>query len=210
MMIPKKLTDLYKGLSPKELFYISARWAVSPMRAVERAIPATGRIYDIGCGAGLLSNFAVISSDKRNITGIDLSEDRINIAKKSVLGRKNVSFEKADVMKFDFVSPDVVMACDVLHHMSYADQESLLRRIYKSLGAGGIVLIQDIDKRPWHKYLFGLLADRIINNMAPAYYRTEKEFMSLLKDIGFEVESSHIDKWYPTPSILLKCTKTGR
>jgi 2-polyprenyl-3-methyl-5-hydroxy-6-metoxy-1,4-benzoquinol methylase len=209
-MIPKKLAGLYKGLSPKELFYISARWAVSPMKAVERAIPPEGKIYDIGCGAGLLSNFAAMNSDRRDITGIDLSEDRISIAKKSVAGRRNINFERADVMKFDFLSPDVIMACDVLHHMPYTDQESLLKRICQAIKSGGLILIQDIDKRPWHKYFFGVLSDKIINRMAPAYYRTEKEFISLLKGMGFEVESSRIDKWYPTPSILLKCTKTGR
>ena len=207
MAIPQELLALYSGLSKREVFYLKARWLVSPIDAVEAAMPARGRVYDIGCGAGLLSNLAALRSGERQVIGMDLSEEKVAIAKRSVGNRHNIVFEKADVLKAALVRPDVVSICDTLHHIPSEAQESLLKYVYESLGAGGVLLVQDIDKRPFYKYLFARSVDMLLNRMEPVYYRDSTDWVRILKDIGFEVNIEKLDKGYPIAAVLFKCVK---
>lgn len=207
MAIPRELIALYQGLSKKEIFYLHARWLISPIEAVEHAIPARGKLYDIGCGVGLLSNTAALRSPARNIVGVDISAEKIGIARKSVGERKNIAFLNSDALKIPLEDPDVVMLCDTLHHIPAQSQERLLRHIHQSLDCGGILLVQDIDKRPLHKYLFARWVDLLMNMMEPVYYRDSGEWIRLLESIGFEVESKKLNRGYPIAAVLFKCVK---
>lgn len=208
MRIPAKLSNLYSGLAGRERFYIRARWLLSPISLVEREIPAEGKIYDAGCGVGLLANLAAIYSQKRKIIGIDSSEKKISIAKKSVGSRTNISFERGDVLNFVFQKPDVIVMCDLLHHMHFRDQVRFLEHVYNSLSSKGMLIIQDIDKSPAHKYLFALTVDKIFNKMAKAYYRKSMQLADILKATGFKVETEKSDKGYPIACVLFKCRKS--
>ncbi len=207
MAIPKELLALYKGLSKKEIVYIKARWLVSPIDALERAIPLKGKVCDIGCGVGLLSNIAALRSIDREVTGMDLSGEKIAIARKSIGNRQNITFEKSDALKAALVRPDAVTICDTLHHISLEGQERLLKYVYQSLGVGGILLVQDIDKRPFHKYMFARGVDMLLNGKEPVYYRRSREWAGLLEKIGFRVEVVRLDRGYPIAAVLFKCMK---
>lgn len=205
--MPRELLALYQGLSKKEIFYMKARWLVSPIDAVERAVPDKGNMYDIGCGVGLLSNLAALRSPARNIVGVDLSGEKIGVAKKSIGDRKNIAFKDVDALKLSLENPDVVTICDMLHHIPIERQEQLLRYLYGSLDKGGVLLVQDIDKRPFYKYIFAQLVDIVFNRMKPVYYRNSSDWVRLLKNIGFEVKMERLDKGYPIAAVLFKCVK---
>ncbi len=207
MSIPKDLLGLYAGLSQKEIFYLKARWIVSPISAVEELVPKEGRVYDIGCGAGLLSNTMAMRSGSRDVTGIDLSEEKIALAKRTILARKNIRFEKADALNLILDSPDVVVACDLIHHIPFSAQEIFLEHIYSMLSQGGLLLIQDIDKRPFLKYLFAYWADMLQGNAGNLYYRSSGELGNILERAGFKVEIRRLDKRYPIAAVLLRCVK---
>lgn len=207
MAIPKELLALYKDLSQKELFYIKARWLVSPIDALERVMPVKGKVCDIGCGVGLLSNIAALRSTDRVVTGMDLSEEKIMIARKSVGDRQNIFFEKSDALKASLIQPDAFTICDTLHHIPMEGQERLLKNVYQSLGAGGVLLVQDIDKKPFHKYMFARAVDMLFNRNEPVYYRKSLEWANLLETIGFKVEVVRLDRGYPISAVLFKCIK---
>lgn len=207
MTIPRELLALYHGLSEKEIFYLKARWFVSPIDAVERAIPVKGKIYDIGCGVGLLSNLAALRSPDRNIVGVDLSEEKIAVARKSIGDRNNIVFKNADALNLSLENADAATICDTLHHIPTEYQEQLLRYLYKSLDHGGLLLIQDIDKEPFYKYAFARCVDMALNRLEPVYYRASSDWVRLLNNIGFEVTAERLDKGYPIAAVLFKCTK---
>jgi len=207
MGIPLELLNLYRGLTKKELFYIKTRWLLNPLNLVESHVPRKGRIYDIGCGAGLLSNTMALRSEERDIVGIDLSEDKINMAQKSVNNRKNVNFEKADALNFNFQKPNTAVMCDLLHHISPKRQELLLGCIYEALSDNGVLIIQDIDKKPFFKYLFALGTDKVLGKGRKVHYRSGAEMSEMLKKIGFKPEFKRIDKGYPIAAVLFKCRK---
>jgi 2-polyprenyl-3-methyl-5-hydroxy-6-metoxy-1,4-benzoquinol methylase len=207
MAIPRELLDLYKGLSPKETFYLKARWLVSPIGTIERALPEKGRIYDIGCGAGLLSNAAAIRSRERSVFGIDISAEKISIAERSVGDRKNVAFRAADAAKADLERPDVVVMCDLLHHIPPDAQKTLIGHIRDSLGAGGILIVQDIDRKPFYKYILARATDMILSGGERHYYRASREWEAMLRDTGFDVETISLHKGYPIAATMFKCVK---
>lgn len=210
MNMPKDIAELYAALPAKGSFYAKARWRISPINAIEAMVPREGQVYDIGCGVGLLSNVMAIRSDERDVIGVDLSEEKIDLAKKTVLARKNIRFERADAMNLVLHKPDVVVACDLLHHMPFSAQEVFLKRVYGSLDDNGILLIQDIDKKPLHKYLFALGVDLVLNSMEKVYYRESEKFKDLLEWIGFSVDVVRLDKGYPIAAILFRCLKNKK
>ncbi len=61
------------------------------------ATPQTGRIIDIGCGAGATSLAAAQALPTAHVTGIDLSSTLIEIAKHRAKTQTNATFECADI-----------------------------------------------------------------------------------------------------------------
>jgi len=207
MKTADSLFSIYKNLSGKDNLYLKIRYLINPMSAIEDIVPKEGRIYDLGCGAGLLSNMMALASEKRQVTGVDLSRKKIDIAQKSLGDRPNIEFRTADVLNFTFRNPDIIVMCDLLHHIPFQTQENLLRRLYNSLNKGGLLLIQDIDKTPFHKYIFALSVDKITSKMSTVYYRKSKNLENILKDIGFDVEIIRLDKNYPIAAVAYRCIK---
>ncbi|MBN2452701.1 MAG: class I SAM-dependent methyltransferase [Candidatus Omnitrophica bacterium] len=210
MKMPGDLLKLYAGLPAAQRFYVRARWLVNPVDAIENLVPAEGTVYDIGCGAGILSNIMAMRSDRRNVIGIDLSEEKIALARSTVGARKNVQFRKADALNLVFDKPDTIVACDLLHHIPSSGQEDFLKHIYEALGDGGLLLVQDIDKRPFHKYLFALGVDLILNRMEKVYYLESGRLKDVLERIGFSVEMKRLDKGYPIAAVSFICRKNKK
>lgn len=207
MSIPKELYSLYRGLSGKESLYMKARWLVSPIERIERAVPSTGTVYDIGCGIGLLSNLMSLRSPSRTVVGVDLSEEKIGIARKSAGEGRNISFENTDAVKLRMDSPAAVTICDTLHHIPKSSQESLLKYVHKVLVDGGTLVLQDIDVKPFPKYAFARLVDKVLGWGEPVNYRKMSEWASLLEGIGFEVKAERVDRGYPIAAVLFICVK---
>src|SRR3989344_6060006 len=58
------------------------RSLMMPLLEIDRALPENGKIYDFGCGEGVVSRFLAKNS-KRNIIGVDINGKRLdkNISK---------------------------------------------------------------------------------------------------------------------------------
>lgn len=209
MSIPLDLLGVYSGLRRGDLFYLSVRWRLSPIGCVERLLPDSGTIYDIGCGAGLLSNLASLRSPSRRVTGIDVSEEKIRIANSSVGNRSNIRFIKSDALLFDFSGADGVVLCDAMHHIPFDGQEKLLKKIHTSLKDGGRLVVQEIAGRPAHKYIFARAVDFITGAGEPVFYRGAEEWASLLTGMGYEVNTLKLDKAYPVSAVAFVCVKPG-
>lgn len=205
--IPDELLACYEGLKPWESFYLRARWRACPLGRIEEALPLKGNIVEIGCGAGLLSNLLGMRSRDRKVTGIDSSPSRLAVASKSINQDRNVRFILGDALQHPLSFPDAIVIGDVLHHVPFADQEKLFRRIRLSLLPGGLLVIQDISFEPRAKYLFGLAVDKVMNRLAKVYYRSASEWTGLLRESGFEVEARPIGAGYPIAAVLFQCRR---
>ena len=94
---------------------------------------------DLGCGTGRWSK--ILSTKVKSITLLDPSHKALNIAKKNLEGKSNVTFinKKFDDVILEDQSFDFIFSLGVLHHM---DNISLqLKKINKILKKDGLTLI---------------------------------------------------------------------
>jgi 2-polyprenyl-3-methyl-5-hydroxy-6-metoxy-1,4-benzoquinol methylase len=97
------------------------------------------KILDIGCGNGKYLNI-LKEFGFNNLFGIDISKQKIEIAKKSMPTVKcidAVKFLKKSNQKYD-----VILIIDVLEHIDLDETFQLIDLVYKSLNNYGKVIIQ--------------------------------------------------------------------
>lgn len=206
-----KILALYKkgfgGLFAKIRFWDS------PLVAVEKKLPKTGLILDLGCGEGIFTNYMALASPRRKIIGIELNSERIREGNK---GLKNVSFQKGDVTKLEFPKVDVVTLFHLLHHLgSFDEQERILSQSSNALRPGGKIVIVEIDKRPFLKYLLTWITDAIIvpilfegkNFTTDFYYREKEEWLRLFKGLGLKTKTYILNRKMPYSHVVFVCEK---
>ena len=205
--IPSELFRFYSSLGGKVALYVRLRWRLCPFEAIEKYVPKEGPIIDIGCGYGLLANFLVLKSAKRDVTGTDLSPGRISAAQETTRNRKRICFKLVNVLDLRLGEYSTMVMSDFLHHIDYQAQEELLTRCYQKLPQGGLLVIEEVDNRPLCKYWFNTIVDRILNIGEGIFFRNQREFRELLERIGFKVSIKKAHKGLPLSDILFICRK---
>jgi len=69
-------------------------------------------------------------SKDRSVIGFDASTKRIELAKNTIRNGELLSFYVKDVSNANFNSFSIITIVDLLHHISYQEQESLLKKVY--------------------------------------------------------------------------------
>ena len=108
---------------------------------------AGSRVLEAGCGVGAQTVTLARNSPNASFISIDISEDSIIEAKRTVehAGFSNVQFQRADIFKLNFKpkSFDHVFVCHVLEHLSRPD---IALAILKSLiKIGGTITVIEGD-----------------------------------------------------------------
>lgn len=104
-------------------------------------------VLDIGCGSGDFITW-MNRLGYTNTSGIDISEEQIALAKK--FGAKHV--EVADLLSYlpkhkkEF---DVIIARDVLEHLTKEEVLGVLENIYGALKDGGVFIAQTVNAKNW-------------------------------------------------------------
>jgi ubiquinone/menaquinone biosynthesis C-methylase UbiE len=109
----------------------------------------SGRIIDVGCGAGAMNIVLAHRFIDSEIVGIDLSDPLLRLADRAAraadLGDR-VRFEKADVQEipYDDDAFDVVITTNVVHLVD--DPVQMLNEIERILAPNGCLFIADIRR----------------------------------------------------------------
>ncbi len=142
---------------------------INPLRLdwIDRAVGLAGkRVLDVGCGGGLLSEgMAGYGAD---VTGIDLSEKPLGVAKLHLLesGRKVdyrlVSVEQlAEEMPASF---DVVTCLEMLEHVP--NPSSVITACARLVKPGGQVFFSTLNRNP-KAYLFAVIGAEYLLKLLP-------------------------------------------
>ena len=179
---------------------------ICPFEELLRRIPANATVLDVGCGAGIMSALAAGPGRAKSVTGFDISEKSIAIARGvKIADACAMTFHALPAGEFPQGEFDVVLCIDVLHHVPPAVQWDFLREVCGRVKAGGVLIFKDISPRPWWKAFANRMHDLIMARQW-VNYRHERDVAEQLRKMNGEViEEMRLDRlWY---SHYLVCWK---
>lgn len=206
----KETINLYKKAGWKAWFSKIRFWD-APFLEIEKLVPKSGNILDLGCGEGIFSNYLALSGLKRKIYGIELDKRRASDAKR---GLPNTTFVRGDVLKESLPKSDTILMTHLLHHLpSKKDQLVLLKKVKKALKNGGKLIITEVDYKPFLKYVVSFITDGIIVPILfegklfnfNFFYRRSSEWKGILKEMGFKVKDTYPHEGKPFSHVILLC-----
>ena len=142
---------------------------INPLRIdwIDQAISLAGkRILDVGCGGGLLSEGMAVRG--ANVTGIDLSEKPLGVARLHLLetGQK-VDYRKISVEELAEQMPgefDAVTCLEMLEHVP--NPSSVITACARLVKPGGQVFLSTLNRNP-KSYLFAVIGAEYVLQMLP-------------------------------------------
>lgn len=161
-------------------------------------------VYDLGSSTGttLLALFQALPSHTHFI-GIDNSQAMIDKALlKAQAYEANIDFICADLLQYDFLHSDIMIANYILQFIRPMQRTTLLQKIYHSLREGGIFILSE-KMTSHHRILDRQMIERYMRyKQEQGYTKTEiskkrealenvlvpfslEENIAMLKDIGF-------------------------
>jgi cyclopropane fatty-acyl-phospholipid synthase-like methyltransferase len=213
-----RISSAYRSFGILKGVYASIRMALCPLLDIEAALPANGTFVDVGCGAGLLLQWLALGqkSKKYQLVGTEIDSRRVDLGRRvceklgiaSCVDLRVESFGKGSNRR----DLDAVIFIDVLHHMNYDLQKSMITYAFESLADNGILLIKDVGTRPILKYYYNYIFDAVtyithITHGKSGYYRSQSGWEKLLREQGFYtsvIEIKHIDF---APHVMLLCKR---
>ena len=143
--------------------------AINPLRLnwIDGLIGLKGkRVLDVGCGGGILSESMYFKGAE--VTGIDLGEKALNVAKLHQLesGAK-VDYQYVSVEELatqQQASFDVVTCMEMLEHVP--DPAAIIAACARLVKPGGSVFFSTINRNP-KAYLFAVLGAEYVLNLLP-------------------------------------------
>ena len=149
----------------------------------------------IGCGYGFITYLMHFASKERTFTGIDVDEDKIEVADKCLSKDDGINFIQANAMQFTFEKYDAILMAGVLHQLQPSDQLLLFEKSIKSLNPKGTLLIK-INKAAQQKHginIFGrFVPDELVGvERTSADVALSNPSVQLAKDIA----ARHNVKW---------------
>lgn len=168
-------------------------------------LPERGTVLNLGSGIGLFDLYCAHQRPHLRFVGIDLDATRVARARHAAgrLGLVNVEFVHGDVTRdLPDLFPDVVVALDILHHVSPAARSRLLEWSGARLRGGGVLFIKDIStERPW-RVTFTKMLDDLMTRRAPTHYFSSVELRQDLSRLGFRTATFHLWDYIPFPHII--------
>lgn len=198
---------LWKNSSLTTRLHTRIRWTTAPFAKVEKELPTSGAILEIGCGHGLFSQFLALSSSARIVTGCDLDGEKIAEAKETSRNISNLSFIHNDGAQLPDGPWDAIVIVDVLYLLDAAAQKSLLENAKKLLRPNGVIVIKELDITPAWKYQAAkfqeVLATKVlrITKGASLTFRSMDEIAADLAPLKTNVQ--RIDRGYVHPHVLI-------
>ncbi|MDX6289685.1 MAG: hypothetical protein QOH42_1484 [Blastocatellia bacterium] len=138
------------------------------------------RVLDVGCGSGwatrLLSGYAI----NGQVTGIDISDEMIRVARESSSAFPNADFEVASAEQLPFADNEFTHGFSMESLYYYANIPQALAEIHRVLRTGGLfVAVMDLywENEATHQWIDTL--------KVPVELLSVEDYRSLFVDAGF-------------------------
>lgn len=173
-------------------------------------LPTRGRVLEVGCGFGLFGLYFARCHPGLSFVGVDLDGERVRMARRAAarLGVTNAVFHQGDARDLGLEQEfDAIYLLDVLHHVPVTKVREILAHLRDHLGSGGVLLIKDVDDRPWLPMVFTWLLDVLMTRGKPPHYWHSGRMVALLRSLGFQVFCHSMRDILPYPHRVYFCTR---
>ncbi|HEX9423279.1 MAG TPA: class I SAM-dependent methyltransferase [Pyrinomonadaceae bacterium] len=157
------------------------------------AIPLDARVLDVGCGSGWATRLMAEKAHNGRVTGIDIADEMIRLARECSRSLSNVEFQVASAEKLPFGDAEFTHAFSMESLYYYSDIPSALREIKRVLEPGGLfITVVDLyqENLPSHHWVEQL--------KVPVQLLSTADYCSLFERAGF-VKVDHRRLYDPTP-----------
>lgn len=205
---------LYRDLPLGVRAHVHLRWWSAPFPSIEAALPATGRILEIGCGHGLFSAYAAAAGPGRVLRGVDIDEDKLRWARQAAA-------PVADRLEFS-TSPsgavpdgpwDAVVVVDVLYLLPAEQQRALLLAAWGTVRPGGVLVVKEMSTEPTWKARWNAAQETMsvkvlrITEGSDFAFVPPAEMAGWLRSAGADVRLQRLDRGRLHPHHLLVAEK---
>jgi SAM-dependent methyltransferase len=175
-------------------------------------LPDSGKVIDLGCGRG---NLLALLTTKHQLNaevneslifqGFELRENDARIARNALgIGADIIH---ADIRSSGLPDCQIVFLIDVLMYLYKDEQKALLQKIFRVLKPNGVLIIREADADAGFTFRLTKMVERLCalsrGHWRQRYgYRSQKEWKSLLEELGFVVESLPMSQGTPYANIL--------
>jgi ubiquinone/menaquinone biosynthesis C-methylase UbiE len=145
------------------------------------SIRSTDRVLDVGCGTGALLHQLHISYPEAQLAGVDPVPEMLKVARRRLPPAVELREGWADRLPYADDSFNVVVSCNMLHHIRHPI--AALLEMSRVLRRGGDLIITD-----WcDDYLACRVRDWYLRLFSPAHVKVyrERDCLRLLKEAGF-------------------------
>ena len=141
--------------------------------------PAAPAILDFGCGFGNVDPYLRKYYPDSPICAVDVSGESVRIAKERN-GAYNISYAVIDAHGGDFpfdIKFDLVLVCNVFHHVAREEQLQVFSRIRALLKPGGLLAVHEMNPyNPAIQFVFrkyDINVDPVANMLHPHHMRSQ-------------------------------------
>jgi len=222
--------DRYRGAGMLDWRFVRGKLRYDPVYLGllrGRALPADGRVLDLGCGRGILLALVASAQDQlaRGVRlpewvtsshlvlhGIEARPREVAVARRALDGAATI--EQMDLREATLPGADAAVLLDVLHYLPAAAQEDLLARVAATLSPRGILLIREPDAAGGRRFTVARIQERLGAlcrrdwRQSFCYHRAE-DWRRLLQRLGLAVTVSPMAKGTPFANVLIEARRQG-
>jgi SAM-dependent methyltransferase len=143
-------------------------------------VPADARVLDVGCGSGWATRLLAGYAMNGQVTGIDISDEMIRVARESSGAFPNTDFELASAEQLPFSDNEFTHAFSMESLYYYADIGAALAEIHRVLRPRGLfVAVVDLywESEATHQWIDGL--------KVPVQLLSVDDYRGLFAEAGF-------------------------
>ncbi|GAB2962727.1 hypothetical protein GCM10017788_79650 [Amycolatopsis acidiphila] len=166
-------------------------------RTVLSVVPQAKRVLEIGCGDGAMA--AALRRVRPDVELVGLDPGTPEPGRMFVGDRAGVTFRGISTAQLLAEEPapfDLVVLCDVLHHVAESEREQVLREAAQLTAAGGTVAVKEWEHRGGPGTAVAYCADRYVSGDATVRFMPRGELDGMLAGAlpGWEVTC---EAWIP-------------
>ena len=167
------------------------------VRQARQWAPSAENILEIGCGEGAVCERLAVEFPAALVTGIDVTPRAGRLFRGDA---RRVRFACSTAAALAAERPaafDLILACDVLHHVPWGQHEGLLREAARLLRPGGAIVVKDWELIPNVGHWLCEFSDRVLTG-DDVKYGSAEYFRGLLESVfgpGSVRDQARIPPW---------------